>query len=359
MKPTDPHPPPEAAPRADEPPLPPRALLTGLLLGAAYGVFARLALTLNLLDTVFTGVSLAFLVVVPFAMGVLTTRGRRAPGLAYRLLAPWVAILITVAVSWAIGWEGAICIVLGLPIMLVAGSVGGVVGAWMRRRSLLVVVPVLPLAVGAVEHRFGPPREERAVRTEIAVAAPVDVVWANVVNVAEIRPDERPWALYTAIGFPAPLSATLPDTGVGAVREARFAGDVLFIETVTAWDPRRHLAFTVRAQTHVIPPSTLDPHVTVGGPYFDVLTGSYRLEPGDGGGVRLVLTSAYRLSTRVNPYAGLWTDLVMRSIQRNILAVIRARAEAAPPPLATSPPRVATRPAPSRPSPDGPALSER
>lgn len=41
----------------------------------------------------------------------------------------------------------------------------------------------------------------------------------------------------------------------------------------------------------------------------------------------LRLTSHERLSTHVNPYAGVWTDAVMGEIQRQILEVIRNRAE--------------------------------
>ena len=42
----------------------------------------------------------------------------------------------------------------------------------------------------------------------------------------------------------------------------------------------------------------------------------------------LHLTSRERLSTHVNPYAGIWTDAVMRAIQKQILVVIRNRCEA-------------------------------
>ena len=47
------------------------------------------------------------------------------------------------------------------------------------------------------------------------------------------------------------------------------------------------------------------------------------------GGVLLRLVSHERLSTHFNPYAGLWTDAVMRSIQSEILEVILKRCEGA------------------------------
>jgi hypothetical protein len=64
----------------------------------------------------------------------------------------------------------------------------------------------------------------------------------------------------------------------------------------------------------------------VGGPYFDVLQGSYRIEPLTRG-VRLHLSSEHRLSTRFNPYAALWTDFIMRDTQDYILRIVARRAE--------------------------------
>jgi len=112
------------------------------------------------------------------------------------------------------------------------------------------------------------------------------------------------------------------------VRHATFERGVLFVETITVWEPERALAFAIRADP--VPPETLDQHVTVGGPYFDVLEGRYRIEPIAPGRVRLHLASRHRLSTHFNFYSGLWTDAIMRQTQVYILDVIRRRAEAAP-----------------------------
>ena len=66
--------------------------------------------------------------------------------------------------------------------------------------------------------------------------------------------------------------------------------------------------------------------MTIGGTFFDVLDGEYTLEQRPDG-VLLHLSSHERLSTHLNPYAGQWTDAVMRAIQEQILEVIRHRAE--------------------------------
>jgi hypothetical protein len=100
-----------------------------------------------------------------------------------------------------------------------------------------------------------------------------------------------------------------------------------FRETVTIWEPNHRLSFTIKADTEHIPPATLDRHATIGGPYFDVLSGEYQIEEIGAGQVVLHLTSRERLSTDFNGYAGFWTDAVMSSIQRSILRVIKNRCD--------------------------------
>ena len=187
---------------------------------------------------------------------------------------------------------------------------------------------VLPLIAMPLESRFNPPSQSREVTVVRIIDAPPAVVWRHVVQVTEILPDEDRPALFTSLGFPRALSATLDREEVGGIRHARFEGGVLFIETVTEFEQQRRLAFTLDARPDLIPPTTLDAHVTIGGPYFDTLDGSYELETLPDGRTRLRLTSHHRLSTRFNVYAGLWSDAIMRSIQGNIMDVVARRCEA-------------------------------
>jgi len=282
----------------------------------------------------FVVMTLAFFVVVPFVLGALTVRAVEAPSRAYRFFAPWLPMLLVVGVALALGWEGMICVVMALPILLLIASLGGVVtaAAMMRRRGSLPVLIALPYLVAPLEQRVPEPDRVAETVTEVQIAAPPAVVWPLVASVDSIRPEEQRPALYLTLGFPKPISATLSRPGVGGVRSARFEHGLTFTEAVTDWVPERRLGFTIRADTRAVPPEALDAHVTVGGPHFDVLSGTYELIPTDGGrGTRLVLRSTHRLSTRFNPYAEWWVDRVMTSIQTHISAVHKARAERAVP----------------------------
>ena len=164
--------------------------------------------------------------------------------------------------------------------------------------------------------------------TSIEIAAAPSAIWPLVVSVDSIRPNERRPALFTSIGFPQPIAATLDHQGVGGTRTASFDRGIVFREVITDWVPQSRIRFTIDAST--VPSQALDEHVRIGGPYFDVLTGTYELKPISPSRTLLVLTSEHRVSTRFNPYATWWANRIMTSIQKNILYVLRARAEGVP-----------------------------
>jgi hypothetical protein len=306
------------------------AWLAGLLLGGAYGLFARFGWAGDAYSGPFAVMTFAFLFITPLVIGYLAVRPAESPSLAYQVFMPWVPNLLVVAAAFAIGWEGSICIVRALPILLIFGSAGGLMAGThaTRRAELGPLILALPYIVAPLESRT---HERVLLRTEtsIEIAAPPSVVWPLVASVDSIPADQLRTALYTSIGFPRPVSATLTEDARGRVRIARFDRGIRFVERVTDWQPGRRISFTIRPDP--VPVTTLDPHVTIGGPYFDVLTGTYELTEMGSAHTRLVLRIEHRVATPFNTYAGWWADRIMKSIQANILDVIRRRSEALTP----------------------------
>lgn len=326
------------APRTAAPLPHPRLVAAAVATGIAYGLLFRVVFGLERFERVLGVMSIAFLFLVPFAFGYLTVAigERRHPwSWPARLFAPLITAVAALLAALLLAWEGLICIFLWLPLMCMMAVIGGLaavaVGAVVRRRKtqagFACVVALLPLAVGPAEKLVPAPEEIRTVRTSIDIAAGPDVVWRAIARVRRFEAAEHGFAWTHAAGFPRPVEATLDREGVGGVRHASFEGGVVFVERVTAWEPRRHLAFTVHADPESIPMQTLDQHVTVGGEFFDVLEGEYRIEPLAPGIVRLHLASRHRLTTRFNVYSRLWTDFVMADVQRYILARLKARCE--------------------------------
>lgn len=306
-------------------------------MGILYGAVSRFLFT-STLGNSFTLMTIGFIFLVPLALGVLTVYfGEKAKkrGWGYRLLMPWVPCLILMLAAFVVGWEGSICILMALPIFLFMSSLGGlIVGLILRASpsqetsfSLVIFFAVLPFISASVEQKLGLPESVRTVETQITVSASPHAVWQNVERVREIEQSEQRFSMFHLFGFPRPLQATLSHEGIGGVRHATFEGGVLFVETISKWEPESNLSFSIRADAKSIPPTTLDEHVTIGGPYFDMLEGTYRIEPVSNEQVILHLSSKHRLSTRFNFYAGWWTAFIMRDIQENILGIIKRRCE--------------------------------
>jgi hypothetical protein len=180
-----------------------------------------------------------------------------------------------------------------------------------------------------LESQLGTGDELRVVSNTIDIRASDETVFRHIARVAPITEPQQ--SFFFTMGFPRPVEATLGKEAVGGVRHASFERGLVFIETITKWEPLREIRFTIDVDPDSTPTTTLDAHVTVGGRYFDVLEGGYRIEPLGPALVRLHLDSQHRISTHYNGYTSLWSDYLMGEIQENILRVIRDRCERAEP----------------------------
>jgi hypothetical protein len=220
---------------------------------------------------------------------------------------------------------------MALPILLIMGSVGGgVMGAVMRHRKgrdsarLLGVLLLMPYLIAPIEGRFALQDATETVEMQIFVASDPATVWAKIIAVPLIDDQERSYSpVFDLFGAPKPLAATLDHAGIGGVRRGLFEKNLAFVETITVWEPERQIVWSIHADTSQM---TEAPWPEIGGRYFDVMEASYRIEPTDGG-VILHLSSTHRLTTRFNGYGLVWTRWGLGEFQRQILQVIKGRAE--------------------------------
>jgi len=236
-----------------------------IAVGTFYGVGCRVFFGGHLprLANVWVIMSLVFLFVVPFAIGYITqtvaVKNPPPSPLIPSLLAPILPILVACLFTLIAGSEGMICIAFFLPIGMIMAVAGGLTARFVSRHAqkrlnqTALAIAVLPFLLGFPESRVGSPDEVRSVDTSISINAPVDVVWRNIERVPAITPKELPWSWSRSIGFPQPIEATLSAEQIGGVREASFAGGVVFTETIFDWQPMRELAFTIRPNTNKIP----------------------------------------------------------------------------------------------------------
>ncbi|MCB1159626.1 MAG: hypothetical protein H7A25_12435 [Leptospiraceae bacterium] len=277
-----------------------------------------------------------FVFILPFSLGVITVyfaSEKRQNSLAFRILMPWVSATVSLLLTIVTGLEGTICMIMALPIYLFMSSIGGVLtGIYLNHNSnrpnrlvFLSIFLFLPFTEARIENNFPLITEIRTVHSTIDIKANSKTVWSHITRIPKIT--EKQSGLFYTMGFPKPVEATLSHDGVGGIREAKFERGLMFLETITVWEENKRLIFTIKSDPEKTPLTTLDPHVVVGGDYFDTLLGKYEIEILDNNTIRLHLESKFRISTRFNFYAHLWSDFLMRDIQENILRVIKERCE--------------------------------
>ncbi|VFR36595.1 hypothetical protein BER2_3984 [plant metagenome] len=317
------------------------AALGGVLLGAlvSLGLYAVLAGFTPLKREFVSGMGLFGL---PFFMGAATVSlspPARQARWGYRILAPWVSVLIVFLGLVIVAVETLICLVMLAPVLFPAASLGGVLAGWLltrwrqraAQRATLASVLVLPILLGPLEPMVVPTQVEHiTVSDRIVIAAAPGAVWATLVQVPDIRDSELQPSFSHAIGLPRPRAALMTGQGVGAVRDLYWEDNVRFREHVTAWEPGRLLAYDVDVSPARDTLKKLDPHVVIGDRYFDVLRGRYDLRALPDGSTELSLSTTYRISTRVNGYGKFWADRTLHDFHGVVLDLLRDRVQAGP-----------------------------
>nr|HMN29009.1 hypothetical protein [Caldilineaceae bacterium] len=248
------------------------------------------------------------------------------------LLAPSLATLLGALAASLLLVEAFVCVVMALPVLLLMSVIGGLITCFVFRwrteqnnSPFLGMLLLAPFLVAPVEQHFAVHSVQATVDSQIEIAADPHIVWANLIRVAPIQPEERRFRpVFDLLGAPRPLAATLDHGGVGGVRRGLFEQNLAFIETITVWEPERRIDWAIAADT---PQVTQAPWQEIGGRYFAVTAAGYRIEPLENGHVRLHLSSTHQLTTRFNSYGLLWTRWGLAEFQSEILHVLKARAE--------------------------------
>lgn len=234
------------------------------------------------------------------------------------------------------GFDGAACILMASPILLITSAAGaglgslvmsgGPAGPSLRHPGLLILL--LPAGVWGWEHVMAPSAPVRRVDSHVLIAAAPHAVWPTVVA---FPPIAEPSELLFALGIAYPTHAIIhpgPDRldgalAVGAVRECVFSTGP-FIEPITVWDPPNRLAFDVTDQPAPMrewSPWAIDPAHLHG--FLESRRGEFRLVPLDDGGTRLEGSTWYENRMWPQGYWGLWSDAIIHRIHHRVLDHIR------------------------------------
>lgn len=229
--------------------------------------------------------------------------------------------------------EGAICVVMGGLLFYPLGWLGGWMAAALSRRSNNrtppAMVALLPLLLMPFEQPGAYPTMDATVVTQIEIAAPIEVVWREAVEIRDIADHEQTWTFtHDLAQIPRPTDARLLQRGDQRVRAATWRGDVRFYEVIGEWKPNRAVAWTFDIP-EAAADRMLDRHLRLDEEYLRLHGGRYDLEAISPTRTRLTLRTRYSARTPFNLYARAWGALLLGDIHRNVLNVVRQRAERA------------------------------
>ena len=278
--------------------------------------------------------SLGFIIFVPFAIGAITVyiaETIQDRSVVFYLFAPWLTIVLFALGTILTALEGAICVLIGMPVFLVAGSLSGLLTGLLCRRPTkpthtVQSIGLLPILVFLGEAGLSTPQINQQVSETIHIAASPTIIWHQLNFPTNIRPEELKEGWAYKIGVPYPVEARTLQQRVGGIRRLIWQRGVSFEEEITAWSPNRYIAWRYKFSPHSFPPGSLDDHVVLGGKYFDLEGTSYTLTP-DGKGTRLDISVSYRFATNFNWYAGPWAKFLISDTAATILKFYKRRAE--------------------------------
>lgn len=312
-----------------------KKVLIAIGIPTVYAIVLRLFFGIHTWGELFAVMSVTFLFLLPTMVGALTVYllpQEKASRIFNKIFMPWIPIFLFLLITLALEIEGWACWLMILPIFLIAASIGGFIGGYLKSKKRndklnISLFVLLPFFISPIESLIGSIPGTYEAYTYIDINAPAERIWNNVTRVKEIPETEDKGYLNNFLGFPRPVKAELNYNGVGAHREAIFTNGLIFHEDVTEYIENKKMTFTIKAFPYEIPSTTLDEHVVIGGNYFDVLNGTYEIEKLPNGKNRLHLYSHFKVKTTFNFYAGWWAKLIMKDIQNNILQIEKKRSE--------------------------------
>jgi hypothetical protein len=322
---------------SDQPPAPPARLpswLKWMLFGAIYGVMARAGF--GGFPTLAGVMTVAFLLVAPFAIGALAVYGARGskPSILVMILMPWLSIGLMLFGCVVTLMEGAICIALMAPLFLGFGSLGGLAMGLALRYSgrhagKLPSVAVLPFLMLFGEQSIPLENRELELKQSIVISAEPHTVWLQIVSARAITPAELPLSLTYLIGIPRPMEGVNVVEPQGEVRYAKWERGVNFRAIVSHKVPNQSITWQYVFDDKSFPPGSMDDHVAIGSTYFDLHDTTFTLSPLTGGRTRLDLVSHYRVNTNINFYAVPVAAILGNDLISSLLTMYKNRSERA------------------------------
>lgn len=205
--------------------------------------------------------------------------------------------------------EGAICLIMASPLLLLVIWMGCALGNLILERTRGPLrMSLLPLFAACLFYDASSGRNGLCdVTDSVRIKASPTQVWHAVNTFPPITGAPDYWLF--RLGLPMPVQSKLEGRAVGAKRECILTGPLVFEEKVVAWKPREQLTFDITHQPD---------HPELTG-HFKLTRGEFRLIDNKDGTTTLIGTSWYRLAVRPLWYFEMWADDAIRHIHLRVM----------------------------------------
>lgn len=271
--------------------------------------------------------------VVCGALSVLIYSRKERKRIRESLSVSSIAGCISLLGFFAMGLEGAICLLMALPFVLPLFLIGGLIGHWIsnalknraaRDAVAMLLIAAVPLFMGFESLHKSEPAQRRIVSSVVIMGNATDV-WREVIA---FSPIPEPTEILFRTGIAYPTHAVIKGEGVGAIRYCHFSTGA-FVEPITHWEEGRRLAFDVVEQP--LPMTEVSPYSGIHPPHLDWAFESHRGEfllndLGDGR-IELLGTTWYHTVMKPEWYWGWLGDEMIHAIHLRVLNHIKEAIE--------------------------------
>lgn len=181
---------------------------------------------------------------LPLATGFATALVVRGKKLASACLL--IGLLISTAVLLITRMEGWVCVLMSMPLLAVALTIGALLGVLFRsmvierfqkpQRGIFMTLLVLPfflMGANSAEEQSRRTLRPETITNSFVTDASREVVWNQLKTFDRIKGSK---GLLMTIGLPVPVSCTMSGEGVGVTRTCYFEQGHIE-ERVTEWNP--------------------------------------------------------------------------------------------------------------------------
>lgn len=304
-----------------------RPLITGILIGVAYGLLTRLVFGEEA-----TLASITYLFIIPTILGIIPLMFADNDQLkSYKniIFIPWLTVATFFLTLFLVGMEEAICLLILAGPFFILGTLGAFIYRLVqinkqKRKGKLLTLILIPFLFSPIEECVKSPSAIFKIESEVIISATPQAVWANIVEVKTIQESEYTAGFFNKIGIPRPLSATVNKKDLGGQRIGNFEGGLRFVETIRQYDPAKTISFDIVVDPKSVRQTVFDQHV-LNGNYFTFVDATYELMDLPNGQVKLKLSSSYQLTSKINAYGKFWGDIILKDFQDRLLEVIKKR----------------------------------